>query len=434
LLRVILKRLAIDRPINTRKYIVEQLQRQAALEARAKYEKKVKADQDGGQTDEDPTEEKDTLQDEEEYDMNTLLFPDGYLPTNKVNFSFHYNMQVLKGWVRQTSPACAAASVAGAWNALLMGGDGRKEEGALFQPDIVDTYIQITEEQIAARRTRLERLLQGSVRPIEAAVVLHLKGVGKVFGGKGENGVRKSEAMQVLRHVVNTSDGEERPYKLLAEAFAASDISAEADEDDIAGDDDDWSDGVDLKTEMWALFGRLAAMERISRPNRPSTADIGNGAVRQAIARISAQRENRVKGAALSTSVAVARKAKRNPAEITISKQDDATVQAEQWLKLRDIFCRPDCVLIYHLKNHYALVYAMREWTDRNNGEPVRELLTSRRGQRPSAWVSWAECRETVLRWHGHCLIRVQRRTTPQPLQRVASSDPFTRGGNSSDC
>eukprot|EP00959_Pyramimonas_sp_CCMP1952_P188090 3933260-Pyramimonas_sp.AAC.1 len=67
---------AIDRPTNARKYIAEQLQRQAALEARAKDEKKTKTNQDGGQTDEDPMEEKDTLQDEEEFDLNTLLFPD----------------------------------------------------------------------------------------------------------------------------------------------------------------------------------------------------------------------------------------------------------------------------------------------------------------------------------------------------------------------
>ena len=64
--------------------------------------------------------------------------------------------------------ACAAASVAGAWNALLIGGEGRKEEGALFQPDVVETYIQITEEQITARRTRLERLLQGVCPPCDA--------------------------------------------------------------------------------------------------------------------------------------------------------------------------------------------------------------------------------------------------------------------------
>eukprot|EP00959_Pyramimonas_sp_CCMP1952_P124285 2598475-Pyramimonas_sp.AAC.1 len=73
-----------------------------------------------------------------------------------------------------------------------------------------------------------------SVRPIEETVILHLKAVGKYFGGKGQYGVKKSEAMQVIRYVVNSTDTDEKPYRLLAEAFAASDISAEADDDDIA--------------------------------------------------------------------------------------------------------------------------------------------------------------------------------------------------------
>ena len=75
-----------------------------------------------------------------------------------------------------------------------------------------------------------------SVRPIEETVILHLKAVGKYFGGKGQYGVKKSEAMQVIRYVVNSTDTDEKPYRLLAEAFAASDISAEADDDDIAGE------------------------------------------------------------------------------------------------------------------------------------------------------------------------------------------------------
>jgi hypothetical protein len=51
--------------------------------------------------------------------------------------------------------------VAGAWNALLVGGEGRNDASALYQPDVVEVYIKLIEEQIAVRHARLERLLEG---------------------------------------------------------------------------------------------------------------------------------------------------------------------------------------------------------------------------------------------------------------------------------
>ena len=103
--------------------------------------------------------------------------------------------------------------------------------------------------------------------------------------------------------------------------------------------------------------------------------------------------------------------------------------------------------LVFHLKNHYALVFALREWTyeaadgaadggeaaprdgagaarDGGGGEAaaaaaranakhtvaVRQLLTSRRGQRPSAWIDWDEARATMLGWEGYKMMLVERR------------------------
>lgn len=64
--------------------------------------------------------------------------------------------------------ACAAASVAGAWNALLADSEGRDSCFALQQPDVVAVFVDMLAEQVDARRARLERLL-GGVRGIIAS-------------------------------------------------------------------------------------------------------------------------------------------------------------------------------------------------------------------------------------------------------------------------
>ena len=65
-------------------------------------------------------------------------------------------------------------------------------------------------------------------------------------------------------------------------------------------------------------------------------------------------------------------------------------------------------MLIFHLTNHYAIVFALREWVE-PGGALVRQLLTARRGQRPTVWIDWSEVRETILKWDGYKLLSVER-------------------------
>lgn len=106
-------------------------------------------------------------------------------------------------------------------------------------------------------------------------------------------------------------------------------------------------------------------------------------------------------------------------------------------LSVREWYAREDTVLLFHLNNHYTLVYAMREWVSppaATSSESVfnedsvpgsgcvnisctssegsstaprvhRELLVARRGQRPVHWVDLAEAREIMLGWEGYKII-----------------------------
>jgi len=68
---------------------------------------------------------------------------------------------------------------------------------------------------------------------------------------------------------------------------------------------------------------------------------------------------------------------------VKLSKGDSEEAVAEQWRSLQGQFGLPNVVLIYHLTNHYALVYALREWVEPGSGELVRQVLTTRRSPAP---------------------------------------------------
>ena len=91
-----------------------------------------------------------------------------------------------------------------------------------------------------------------------------------------------------------------------------------------------------------------------------------------------------------------------------MSEDDSDELVEQQWRRLNTAFAEPNSVLILHYFNHYAMVYAMREWRDAESGAVHREILTSKPAQRPCRWVPWAELRRWLVSWQGYTIFKLE--------------------------
>jgi len=381
--------------------------------------------------------EMDTVDAEDTYDLNALLLPDASnfrLPSYD-RFSVSYSLAALNGWVKQPSPCCAAASVAGAWNAIHR--LSRSDQNALHHTDVIQILKEILEHQIQSKQGRFERLLGASIEPLIQGLedFLFEKGYPRV-PKKGEAPKRKV-LLNALRELVLTQAQQAEPeavYSLMAELYSdqnQENVSEELTSTDEGNDleDDEEKEDEDheviperhgsipsnwkWKMELLEILKKRNGINKLCGES-PSTAAFGNWGVIEAIRRLSNQNGECYSPLKASLFAGHARTSK-SKLPIPITRKDSEQVIENQWALLRSAFLQDSTALIFHLKNHYALVFALREWSDsciQEDGSTkvvhVKEMLTAKKGQRPSAWISWKESREIMLSWDGYKIMIVE--------------------------
>lgn len=112
-------------------------------------------------------------------------------------------------------------------------------------------------------------------------------------------------------------------------------------------------------------------------------------------------------GSDVRTSFFMGARTRNNKCMVELSEGDSDAEQQHQFNRLKSQVMEPKTCVIFHLSNHYALVYGMREWRD-EGGVAVREVLTARKGQRPSAWIGFGEVRDLMIRVQSYKMIVVR--------------------------
>jgi hypothetical protein len=133
---------------------------------------------------------------------------------------------------------------------------------------------------------------------------------------------------------------------------------------------------------------------------RSSTAPVGTARVIQALHTLARQH---------CVCIHAYRLLAQRQAQVKVLVQDTQEHVEAQWSAVCEAM---SCghVLIYHLHNHYSLVYAAREWqSTERKARAVRQLLIARPGQAPNRWEDFDITQRTLLKWSGYGILCVQR-------------------------
>jgi hypothetical protein len=111
--------------------------------------------------------------------------------------SVNFNRTLFNGWVKQPSPCCAAAAVAGAWNSL--NNLHRTDRRACTYVEVLSIYTNMLQESLDKKQSSFERKLGASLEEYLTVLETELIVIGKALGGKKEAAPKRKDIMSILR-------------------------------------------------------------------------------------------------------------------------------------------------------------------------------------------------------------------------------------------
>ena len=287
--------------------------------------------------------EKDTDEAEDVVDLLALVLPKNNEHLTARLFGVAFNSDVFRAWVKQPSPCCGAASVAGAINAIT--NTHRNNESALNYTHIIKIYGHLFEDAIRKKTQSFNRKLgccsdESIDSFITGPLAAQLQESGKEIGGKKGVCATKKTVMSALTSIVckhltlksnlgeadckgegkenidsdkNTHDQDEERtivaciaelfelegVKLLADKHREREEQLKKSEDEKDEEEEEEEDDEpepeqvrlnsgalwDWKKDLMAVVKNIAGLKKL-RGDRPNTAAIGNWAVQSGVHRV----------------------------------------------------------------------------------------------------------------------------------------------------
>jgi hypothetical protein len=147
--------------------------------------------------------EQDTVDDEDISNALQFVLPDLATQQSASSLGISINNKVFAGWVRQPSPCCGAASVAGAWNALF--GLHRPSPHAMNHVNIIEAYCSLFTSKLHSQLTSFERKLGAPIQDVLLQINVRLKAVGRDFAGKKKCAATKKTVFEALVSLVKAN-------------------------------------------------------------------------------------------------------------------------------------------------------------------------------------------------------------------------------------